>query len=440
MQRKLSFDHNPPVALPMRFFLTVPLFAALAAGVLAWQGDAALATRWSPATLALTHMLTLGCLSMAMIGALLQILPVMAGIAVPGGARAGYTVHGGLTAGTLLLAAAFFSRIPALFLPALVLLGGAFLLLLGCCTVGLWQQFPGSADASLTAVRLALAALAVTVILGLLLAAGYAWPHRFPLPLLRLTDLHASWGLFGWIALLVIGVAFQVVPMFLVTEPYPRWLTGGFSTALFMLLVAASLSAGVSEPFRLAAFGLLYAGIAAFALVTLRLLARRKRPKADAPTLFWRLAMASLLAALAAGLLPAAPAVDVGRGVLLVAGFAFTTINGMLYKIVPFLAWYHARQAVTAPEDGASAPLPAIHQIIPDAHARIQFLLHAAALLLLLAACAWPAPLARPAGALLCVSCLALWVNLVRGLRNSRPRTATARDASRFTLPTGAPQ
>jgi len=424
MQRILSFDMNPPLALPLRFFLTVPLFAALAAGLLLWQGDAALATRWSPVTLALTHLFTLGCLTMAMIGALLQILPVMAGIAVPGSMRTGRTTHALLCAGTLLLAGAFLLQWPWLFAPAMLALGACFLLLLGACTVGLWQQYPSGADASLTAIRLALAALAVTVTMGLLLAAAYAFPSFLTLPLLTLTDLHATWGLLGWVGLLVIGVAFQVVPMFQVTEPYPRWLAGGYCTTLFMLLVAASLSAGVAEPFRLTSLGLLGLGFGAFALTTLWLLARRKRPAADATTLFWRCALGSLLAAMLTGLLPADGATDLARGVLLVVGFALSTINGMLYKIVPFLTWYHLQHGA----NGRKADVPGIRKIIPAAHAQGQFCAHCTALLLLVAACFEPAALARPAAAVLCLSCAALWLNLWRATRLyarlSRPATA----------------
>lgn len=410
MQRILSFDMNPPLALPLRFFLTVPVFAALAAGLLLWQGDAALATRWSPVTLALTHLLTLGCLTMAMTGALLQILPVMAGITVPGSTRTGHAMHGLLTAGTLLLALAFLLQRPWLFAPAIAALAAAFLLLLGACTVGLWQQYPSGADASLTAIRLALAALAVTVTMGLLLALAYAWPTVLALPLLALTDLHATWGLLGWVGLLVIGVAFQVVPMFQVTEPYPRWLTGGYCTTLFLLLVAASLSSGVAEPFRLAALALLGLGYAGFALATLWLLAHRKRPTADVTTLFWRAALASLVAALLAGLLPHDGHIDLARGVLLIVGFGLATINGMLYKIVPFLTWYHLQHA----GDGRKAGVPGIQKIIPAAHARGQFLLHCAALALLLAACFFPTLLTHPAALLLCLSCGTLWVNLWR--------------------------
>ncbi|GGY35377.1 permease [Pseudoduganella albidiflava] len=423
MQRALSFDHLPPLALPMRFLMSVPLFAALAAGLLAWHGEAALVTRWSPLTLALTHLLTLGCLSMAMIGALLQILPVMAGIAVPGGSRTANTMHGALCAGTLLLAAAFLVGHALLFAGALACLGVAFFLLLGCCTIGLWQQFPGGADASLAAIRLALGALVVTVVLGLWMGAALAWPRALPPPLSLplLADLHAAWGLLGWVALLIVGVAFQVVPMFLVTEPYPRWISGGYTTMLFLLLVASSLSAGIAGPFRHAALLLLGAGYVAFAWVTLRLLARRKRPRADAATLFWRTAMLALPAALARGLLPADPALDVACGVLLVVGFALSTINGMTYKIVPFLSWYHLRHAHgMGLSGGAPASVPPVHRMLPDGAARGQYLLHAAALLALVAACAWPAQLARPAGALLCVSCLAWFANLAAALRAGR--------------------
>jgi hypothetical protein len=36
-----------------------------------------------------------------------------------------------------------------------------------------------------------------------------------------------------------------------------------------------------------------------------------------------------------------APQVDLLLGILLIFGFAVAVINGMLYKIVPFLAWFH---------------------------------------------------------------------------------------------------
>lgn len=432
LQRALTFDDNPPLSVPLRFFLSAPLFAALAALLLLWQGEAAWSTRWSPHTLALAHLLTLGCLTMCMMGALLQMLPVVAGTAVPKVRLVGALAHALLCAGTLLLAGAFWLQSAILFPLALAALLPALLLFIGACTVALWRQQSSGAGAVVAAIRLSLAALAVTAALGALLAGAYFTPALAALPLTRLTDLHAMWGLLGWVGLLIIGVAFQVVPMFQVTEPYPRGLTGGYATALFIGLIAVSVSGSLTAdavaPFHHLLQAALLAGYAAFAATTLWLLAHRKRPKADPTTLYWRCAMASLLAALALWMLPAAPgdnAPALAIGVLLVAGFALSIISGMLYKIVPFLVWYHLQ--TTLP--GGCRSIPGVNKMVPEKHARLQFALHALALLLLLAACYLPA-LVRVAAAVLCLASLALWFNLFAVtrlyLRLRLPATAQA--------------
>jgi hypothetical protein len=413
-QRVLSFADNPPLSLPMRYFLSAPLFAGLAAGLLLWHGPDALTSRWSPLTLALTHLMVLGCLSMTMVGALLQMLPVVAGIAIPQVGRTGALVHAGLCAGTLLLAAAFWLEQAMLFRLALAVLLPTLLLFIGACAVGLWRLHVPGAGAVVAGIRLALAALVTTVALGAMLAAAFAWPGDGALPLQRLTDLHAMWGLLGWVGLLVIAIAFQVVPMFMLTEPYPKRMTGGFMTALLLLLAAASLSGGLpggAQHFHQASLMLLAAGYALFGATTLYLLARRKRPASDPTTLYWRTSMSCLLAAVGLWLWPesaSAAGTTLALGVLLIAGFALSAVNGMLYKIVPFLAWYHLQDAVR----GSGRKLPGVNKIIPERSARWQYIAHLAALALLLGACARPELLARPAAALMCLACLGLWLNL----------------------------
>jgi hypothetical protein len=417
-RRALSFDNNPSLSLPLRYFLTAPLFAALAAGLLMWQGEAALLTRWSPLTLALTHLMVLGCLSMTMIGALLQMLPVVAGITVPHVGRVGTAVHVGLSAGTLLLAYAFWSGLPALFALAMAALLASLLLFLGACTVGMWRPHASGSGAVVAGIRLALTALVLTATLGGMLAGAFAWPKAAQLPLIPMTDLHAMWGLLGWVGLLVIAVAFQVVPMFMLTEPYPSFLTGSYTTWLFLLLAGASLSSGLPGAgllFHQLCLILLAAGYALFAGTTLYMLARRKRPQADPTTLYWRVAMASLATALGLWLWPrdeVSNATPLALGVLLIAGFALSAINGMLYKIVPFLAWYHLQEEMAV----SGHKLPAVHKIIPERRARWQLAGHVSALLLLLGACYQPL-LARPAAALMCLACIGLWLNLCMAAR-----------------------
>lgn len=420
MQRILALDQSPPLRTVLRYFLCTPLFALLAGALLAWQGEAALQSRWAPATLALTHLFTLGALGMSMAGALIQILPVVAGVTLPRGRIMAAAVHAMLGTGTLALAAGFLLAEPWLFRAALALLVPSLLWLCGCVTVALWQPQAEGAAPMLGTVRLALAALAVTVVLAAILGAAFAWPGMTPpLALPRATDLHAMWGVFGWGGLLLAGVSFQVVPMFQVTPLYPPWVHRALGVAVFLLLVASS--AGALPVTVLIAY-------AVFSGVTCSLLARRKRPEPDAMTLFWSLSMASLGACLLVCLAPEAPARSLALGVLAIVGFLYSAINGMLYKIVPFLVWHHLQEQA-AP---GQRP-PGVKHIIPDARARAQFWLQAAALAMLLGACWFPALLARPAGVALAASALWLAWNLAGALRitlaPSGSRDTTARSA-----------
>ena len=72
--------------------------------------------------------------------------------------------------------------------------------------------------------------------------------------------------------LLVAGIADQVVPMFHITPPYPRWLSRGFAPLMGVALAAwSALILGGWEIVALAAGAMLAVGVAIFAGVTLYL-------------------------------------------------------------------------------------------------------------------------------------------------------------------------
>src|SRR3546814_395524 len=172
MQRALSFQQSPAPGVPLRFLFTAPVFVLLAALLLLWSGPAALASRWTGQALALTHLLTLGVLANAMAGALMQILPVATGIRVLAPRATSIVVHAFLNLGVLALATAFLSVQPRLFAMALLMLCIALGCFLASCVGGLWkhrkQATKGSTEI-LATVRLALAALLVTTLMGALL-------------------------------------------------------------------------------------------------------------------------------------------------------------------------------------------------------------------------------------------------------------------------------
>ncbi|MBI2311688.1 MAG: hypothetical protein HYU77_04200 [Betaproteobacteria bacterium] len=441
MQPGLSFEQAPPFSAPLRFFLTAPLFAILAALLLLYEGPQALASRWAPPALALTHLLTLGFMAMVMMGAMLQMLPVVAGSRVPKPLLVASAVHATLTAGALALAFGLLLLSPPLLRIAAVVLGACFLVFIVAAGYSVAKAPAGSA--TVIAMALALAALAVTVGLGVMLASALGGAG-LSISIPRMTDLHLGWGLLGWVGLLVIGVAYQVVPMFQMTPPYPRIMANWLAKTLFALLAlwsAAGILLGDSVPW--VALGLEFlaaAGFVLFALATLRLQRQRKRRQTDATTLFWRTGMASIIAcALLWSAARLAPALAEDRayslllGVVALYGFGFAVINGMLYKIVPFLAWFHLQSMAPG-----RSTIPNVKEILPDAAALRQLWAYWAAGGLLIAAAAWPEPFAYPAGIALAVSSAWLWANLMSCRRIYRSTLAALARETAGAIPDAA--
>ena len=216
----LSLDRIPPIDIPFRFFLTAPWFGVLAALLMLLSGPELWASRWNPVLIGLTHLVTLGFMTMVMLGALFQLLPVLSGVAIPAARPVALLVHLSLLAGVLLLCAGLVSGeffMLELAVPLLVL---AFISFIVAVAARLVTNL-GGGD-SIHAIRLAVVALLVTVGLGLYRALAYAWPV---LAVPDMAVLHISWALLGWVLILIMGVSFQVIPMFQVTPDYPSWWT-----------------------------------------------------------------------------------------------------------------------------------------------------------------------------------------------------------------------
>lgn len=411
MHPDLSFEQAPQIDVPFRFFLTAPLFGIAAGMLLALAGGDMLASRWTPAALAGTHLLVVGFMLQAMCGALLQFVPVVAGGNIWRPRLVATIVHPLLIVTAILLATAFLSQRPMLFIAAthgFALALGLFGIVVG---VALWRT--PARGPTIVALRIALLGLLVTLVLGVMLATGIALNAGWPL--LALTDLHAAWGLGGWALVLLAGVSYFVVPMFQLTPAYPAWLARGLPLALLALLIAWSAQFALAD--NSGAQGLFVGGLGVssmFAATTLHLQHRRRRKVGDTTLLFFRTAMLALLGIFVSALgflalpdLRLDPRAAVWLGMLALVGVFISAINGMLYKIVPFLNWLHLQKLC-----GLQTLPPTMHQMIPERSMRRQFQLHLAALSLLLAA-VWLPVLARPAGLLFAVSCAWLGWNLL---------------------------
>jgi len=397
----LSLEQAPPIHLPLRLFLTAPWLAVGAGLVLALQGEMVMASRWTPAALALTHLLAIGFLGQVMCGALLQMLPVVAGAPVPWVGRVAPAIHLLLSLGSVLMAAGLFGVGASLLGIGAAAAGLGFAVFLGAAAVAL-ARAQGPAAPRL-ALRLAALALVINVALGLLLTAGLlGWVSlpRFP----DWLQAHLSFGLLGWVGLLIVGVGYQVVPLFHVTPPYPGWMMRALVPALFLALALATMLVLMGQGAWAGwSYSALAAGFAAFGATTVGLQLRRARPRLDATLIHWWLAMGSILAAAIAWWLQAPAEL---LGVLLLVGVGVGLPSGMLLKIVPFLCWFHLQSRQVA-LGRFEVRVPHMHLLIPDRLARWHPFLHGLSLALLVAAVRAPV-LARWGGLLL--ACSALWL------------------------------
>ena len=379
----LAFASAPRPSLPMRFLIAALAWGAAAGLWLAWQGEIALLSRWTPATLVLVHVFALGLLGNAMLGSLVQFLPVAAGSPLPG-TRVVPWLHAAFNAGLVLLLATLAVSSHALALPAAGLLGGSLAIFALLALVAVIRG--KGARVVREGIGLALLALIATAALGLLLlAARTGW--RGPAAA-GMVDVHAAFGVIGWVLGLLAAVGGVTLPMLQGTRalPVPALRTWQVASMLTLGIAVATLADVVpGSAWRLAAWP-----PAAFALTVYVLQARAPHRRNPVLRRFWQAGCACLFAASLLALRPDVPLVPLG---VLVLGVGLPLlVVGMALEITAFLTWIALRQRVPR-----GVRVPGVGSLFEEADRRRAFVLHAVAGAWLVAAAFAPA-LARGAG------------------------------------------
>lgn len=341
----LDTRQAPPFSVPLRFFLTAPLFGVAGAALLFFFGAEALATRWSPVTLAVLHCFTAGLMLQGMLGSLFQVLPVAAGCVVPRARIVAAIVHPATAIGAILLCCGFI--FPGRYLLSL----GGSLLALGC-GVFILSALSGlvrtqARNPVRLLLRTAITGLAITVALGLSLA--FQMEHGASAAFATLFNLHALWGFAGWALPLVAAVASLVVPMFYMSPKYPETRMHRIAWLAIAALVGTSAAALIGlETGAIAAMAIVALSALAFGLLTLDIFRRRKRPRSDASCHGWRSAMCFLALAVAFLFVrlsfpndTIAPLIELAVGICLALGTFAGLIGAMQLKILPFLSILH---------------------------------------------------------------------------------------------------
>ncbi len=434
-----------PASIPFRYF-----GAAVAYHLLAWLALLAGAGQFPRFEaglgwpLAALHLVTLGVLVMAAIGASLQLLPVATRQPVRGVGSAAaiwwlYTpgvaavALGMGFAAPLLLATGTTAVVLALLIYAALLAGN----LRGA------RGMPGVVTHGWAALGSLLVLLVTAVSLSLFWA-GVPLVDRS-----TALALHVSFASYGFMGLLALGLSGILVPMFaLSSAPDERQFIASCALAVAALALAALAAFGVAaQPMRSAA---VVFGAAATALhLRLMLGALRSGLRRELGRSFtlvrisWALLAASLAAAL--GVVPDAPAEGVPTlfGLLLIGGWLLTFLLGILQRILPFLASMYVGRGVrepprslrSLPPEGAQSGLgrpgagltrpPTPSSMSADRPLAVHFLCHLLALTGLALAVVVDSPLiaalAAAIGAFGAAAFGVFFVTLLRRMRASAP-------------------
>lgn len=340
----ISSAHAPALDLPARFMALAMLVLAGVAVTAPWTMPLLLGSFYDPRLLAFVHVNTLGVIGAVVFGASYQLVPVVLQTPLASvrlGRLSFWFYLGGVAALPFGLA--------TLWLPALAtggtLLALAALLYAGVITTTL-RQAPRR-DVIAWHIAPATLALLGGVTYGVILAVnkGAGFLGNSTLPNLA---AHATLMLGGWVAVLLIGVAYRLVGMFTLAEE-ALWVPGAWLglglTSGGAWVLSTSLHLEGPASINLAGAVVLMGGHGLFLGQLVHLYRNRRRrgidihmPFALAAGVAGLAATALLVAGLVQGLPPGSP-LWIIAGWLAIAGFAETAIQGFFYKIASFLVW-----------------------------------------------------------------------------------------------------
>lgn len=341
----LAARQAPPFALPGSHFAAGVGFLLLGMGGLVWVAPE-LARGWYPSArvVAVTHLFTLGWITVSIWGALYQFLPVALGRPIRWIAVAWATLAL-FVPGLLAFVAGLVAGSTVLLLGGAAVFGVAVVAFVANLAATLW----GAERRDLTWWSLVAASvyLLLTVLLGWALAGNLRWGY---LGVSRWTALgvHLHVGLAGWVLMVVIGVAHRLLPMFLLSHGAPeRW--GRAAAALVASGVAwlAVLHHGGPVLARWVPALLLAAGVASFLVQARLFFSHRVRPGLDPGLRLAAGALSLLGAGLVLGLvwvpgvLGSASARGATAYIAAIVGGLTLFVAAHYYKIVPFLVWFH---------------------------------------------------------------------------------------------------
>ncbi|NOQ29494.1 MAG: hypothetical protein GQ570_00075 [Helicobacteraceae bacterium] len=402
----LSLEQAPPISAPLRFLLSAPIFGILGAVFIFFIDPTTLFSRFSTNSIILTHIFTLGFFTMLMLGALQQMLPVIAGVALPQALNVARSSHLLLSLSILFfIYGFFFSCSTALLIATIGLLLG-FLISLSAIIIALFRV--EYVTPTIVAIRFSVTFAVISVLMGLHLLSSYMVGNISELHTV-FANIHSVLAIFGFTGLLIIGVSFQIFPMFYVTPGFKRFCTTYVAKIISFGLVLWAVLVFLQMDIEIVAKAIIALFFLAFSTAIFKKMIVRRRKVSDVSILYVQSAAIFLATGVISWLLDEFIELDyMFMTAILIGGFLLSIMIAMLYKIVPFLVWFHLNGA-------GYMNILTMKEIINAKVAKVQFALFVGAIVLLIFSMYLPL-LIEIAAIMLIISFALLEYNLIKAV------------------------
>jgi hypothetical protein len=341
MQQK----YRTSTVLPLSFIASGLVALLIGMACIAVRPEILSSYHYNQQVIAITHLITLGWICSVVMGAVYQLVPVALETKLHSERLA--QVH-------WVLHIVGFAGMARMFWIWNISLAACFGLVLGTgvalfvYNIGRTLRRVPRWSVVATGVTSALGWLSLTIVGGLLLAAAKLWPiSRFD-PISQM-HAHAHLGGLGFFVILIVGVSYKLVPMFVLSEIQNQRRARAsiiiLNVGLAGLFVTLLFDNALKLPFAaMVVFGLVFYGWELVAIVR-----ARQRRALDWGLKYFLTAIGLLVPVSFLGLGLARRDLPLNGltgqlenvyGLLALLGVVTFAIMGMLYKIVPFLVWY----------------------------------------------------------------------------------------------------
>ena len=365
----LSLEQAPSVSVPFRFFLSAPIFGVLISLVFLFLPFSEVSNQYSSKAIGVVHLFTLGILSMIIFGAMQQMMPVLAGAVVKKSKLFASIVHTSLVLGTLFMSFSFILEIRILLHIGILFLAISFFTFF---IVSIKLLFKVEyLTSTVKAMRLFTVSGFITLLIGLVLGISHI-SLNFSVFHYVLVNMHILFGLFGFALLLIMGVSFQVIPMFYVALDFPKYIQNRVPLVLFLFLFLASLFLYFEINFLVLKI-IVTSIIILFAYYGLKSLNNRRRPVFDVTLWYWKFSLSMLVLSQVIWFFSIFETNYI-LAIIFAFGCLYSILQGMVYKIIPFLAWFHLNSK-------GYFKLPTIREFIDEKYIKINFIVHVLSIL-----------------------------------------------------------